>query len=82
MSRHKMRFKNQGIYKADRKEVPKLNTKADPKNHHLVITGLTKTNFISLWKSKPCRLLVVRYMKTRITLSSSHTVLIHCLFKT
>lgn len=33
MSRYKMRFKNQGIHKADRKE---LNTKPDPKNHHAV----------------------------------------------
>lgn len=60
MSRHRMRFKNQGIYRAGRKDVPKLNTEPDPKNHHLVIIGLTKANFISLWKSKPCRLLVVR----------------------
>lgn len=82
MSQHTMRFKSQGIYKADRKEVSKSNTKPDPKNHHVVITGLTKTNLLSLWKSKPCRLLVVRQTKTRITLSSSHTVLIHCLFKT
>lgn len=58
MSLHKMRFNNQGICKADRKEVPKLNTKPGLKNCHLVIIGLTKTNFISLWKSKPCRLLV------------------------
>lgn len=36
MSRYKMRFKNQGIHKADRKEVPKLNTKPDPKNHRAV----------------------------------------------
>lgn len=78
MSRYKMRFKNQGIHKADRKEVPKLNTKPDPK----IIMQLMKTNFISLWKSKPCRLLVVRQRKTRITLNSSHTVLIQCLFKT
>lgn len=56
MALHKMRFNNQGIYKADRKEMSKLNTKLGLKNCHLVIIGLTKTNFISLWKSKPCRL--------------------------
>jgi len=60
MSQRKMRLKHQRIYKAARKEVPKFNTEPDPKNHHLVLIGFTKTNFISLWKSKPCRLLVVR----------------------
>lgn len=82
MSQHKRRLKSQGIYKADRKEVPKPNTEPDPKNHPVVVRGLTKTNLLSLWKSKPCRLLVVRQTKRRITLSSSHTVLIHCLVKT
>lgn len=55
-----MRFRNRGIYRADRKEVPKSNSKPDPKNHDLVIIHLMKTNFISLQKSKPCRLLAVR----------------------